>query len=181
MLPTKEQLAEFAPVEKTCGNCLNSKLSRSSVICMDCNACYSNWSPKVQVEVDPSGLANSSPGAKMDSGKIRVGLLKRFGLALLAVADLATGGAEKYSAHGWASVDNGIERYDDAMFGHYLKEMFQDIDPDMKVKEQVSVAWNALARLQLLIEADPEWQQRLLVRKATNRQGGELTGPPKLL
>lgn len=155
-------------IEKSCGTCVTRTLPRTCARCLSCTDDYSNW---LHPELDPMGLSNNDPGAKLDAGKIRVSLLKRFGLALLAVADLATGGAEKYSAHGWAEVDNGIERYDDAMFGHYLKEMFQDTDPDMKVREQVSVAWNALARLQLLIEADPEWQQRLLARKATSRQG----------
>jgi hypothetical protein len=154
-----------AQLAEPCRTCTYKHVSGDDEPCSNCEA----GDQRVTTESDPSGLVSGEPGAKMDSGKIRVSLLKRFGLALLAVADLATGGAEKYSAHGWASVDNGIERYDDALFGHYLKEMFQDIDPDMKVREQVSVAWNALARLQLLIEADPEWQQRLLARKATNR------------
>ena len=120
-------------------------------------------------EMDPTGLKPSDAGAKLDAGKIRVSLLKRFGLALMAVADLATGGAEKYSAHGWADVENGVERYDDALGGHWLKEMFEQEDPDMKVPHQVSTAWNALAKLQLLIEQDPEWMARLLARKATQR------------
>ena len=119
------------------------------------------------IEIDPNNLKAGDPGAKMDAGKIRVGLLRRFGLALLAVADLSTGGAEKYSAHGWAAVENGAERYEDAMFGHMLKEMFEKKDPDMRVAHEVSTAWNALARLQLLIENDAIWKARLLARKAT--------------
>ena len=121
------------------------------------------------VESDPSGLNHKDPGAKMDAGKIRTSLLKRFGLALLAVADHSTGGAAKYSDHGWAEVENGAERYEDAFLGHYLKEAFQDIDPDMNAKEVLATTWNALARLQLLIEQDAEWKARLLQRKATQR------------
>ncbi len=120
-------------------------------------------------EVDPKGLKQGEPGAKFDQGKIRVSLLKRFGLALLAVADLATVGAEKYSAHGWAEVEHGIERYDDALFGHYLKEMFENKDPDTNIRHEVQTAWNALARLQLLVEEDKAWKTRLLQRKATVR------------
>ena len=118
-------------------------------------------------EVDPSGLKQGDKGAKFDSGKIRVSLLKRFGLALLAVGDLATSGASKYTAHGWAEVENGIDRYDDALLGHYLKEMFEDRDPDMRVKHEVQTAWNALAKLQLMVEAEPEWKERLMKRIAT--------------
>lgn len=120
-------------------------------------------------ESDPNGLKQGDTGAKFDKGKIRVSLLKRFGLALLAVADLATGGAEKYTDHGWADVDKGVERYDDALFGHYLREMFEGCDPDMKVKHEVQTAWNALAKLQLMIEEDREWRKRLMERSATDR------------
>ena len=120
-------------------------------------------------ETDPDGLQQGDTGAKFDQGKIRVGLLKRFGLALLAVGDLATGGADKYADHGWVDVKDGIQRYDDALFAHYLREMFEDVDPDMKVKHEVQTAWNALAKLQLMIEDDSEWKDRLMKRIATNR------------
>ena len=120
-------------------------------------------------EVDPNGLKQGDSGCKFDQGKIKVALLKRFGLALLAVADLATGGAKKYTPHGWAEVESGIERYDDAAFGHLLREMFEDIDPDMKVKHEVQTVWNGLAKLQLMIEADEEWKARLMKRIATDR------------
>jgi hypothetical protein len=47
--------------------------------------------------------------------------------------------------------------------------MFEPIDPDMKVKHEVQTAWNALAKLQLMIEKDVEWSERLLNRIATKR------------
>lgn len=119
------------------------------------------------VEMDPSGLTSSDPGAKMDAGKIQCRLLKRFGLALMAIADLSTGGTRKYSVHGWAEVENGEDRYEDAMIGHWLKEMFEDKDPDMGVPPEVSTAWNALARLQFYIENHPEYKVQLLARKAS--------------
>lgn len=118
-------------------------------------------------EVDPDGLQQGDKGAKFDQGKIRVALLKRFGLALLAVADLTTGGAKRYTKHGWADVCDGIERYDDAMLRHVFKEMFEELDPDMNQPHAVSEAWNALARLQLLIEQNEEWKTKLIAGKAT--------------
>lgn len=98
-------------------------------------------------ESDPNGLKQGDTGAKFDSGKIRVGLLKRFGLALLAVGDLATGGAICYTEHGWADVKDGISRYDDALLRHILKEMFEETDPDMNQHHAVSQALNDLFSL----------------------------------
>lgn len=118
-------------------------------------------------EHDPKGLCAGDMGCKFDAGKIRTSLLKRFGLALMAVADLSTGGAIKYNKHGWAKVNNGIERYDDAQLGHYLKEMFEEIDPDMRIPHEVQTVWNGLAKLQLMIETNPEWKARMLAREAT--------------
>lgn len=118
-------------------------------------------------ETDPNGLHPGEAGAKLDSGKIQAGLLSRFGLALMAVADLSTTGCKKYSAHGWAKVPDGFNRYTDAMYGHLFKEMFEHIDPDTLVRHEVAVAWNALARLQLLIEGDVYLKNQLLARKST--------------
>ncbi len=116
------------------------------------------------IERDPEGLSQHVPGSKLDSGKIRVHLLKGFGLALLAVAELATKGADKYSDHGWAKVKDGISRYDDAALGHIFREIFEDADPETQVHHAVATAWNVIARLQLMIEADPEWKARLMQR-----------------
>jgi len=124
----------------------------------------------VSPEFDPTGLKSSDPGAKLDAGKIRVALLKRFGLALMALADLATSGAKKYSDHGWAEVENGMERYDDAMAGHWLKQMFEPDDPEMNMPHEVAVVFNAMARLQKMIENDPVWKAQMLARKATPRK-----------
>lgn len=124
-------------------------------------------SGKGVTELDPSGKGAHEAGAKLDHGKINTSLLKRFGMALMAVSDLATLGAIRYSRDGWAEVEGGVSRYEDAMIGHYLREAFETHDPDMNMRHEVSVAWNALARLQLLIEQDKEWCDRLLKRRGT--------------
>lgn len=122
-------------------------------------------------EQDPNGLKVGVPGAKFDDGKISVRVLKRMGLALMAVADLGTAGAKKYSFDGWVEVDNAVERYEDAMIGHMLKEAFETEDPDMRFPHEVQVAWNALTRLQKMIDKDPKWKARLLARRATDYKG----------
>lgn len=102
-------------------------------------------------EADPNGLKSNDPGAKLDQGKPMASLLKQFGLALLEVSKVSTFGANKYSIGGWQSVDNGVQRYDDAMMRHWLKEHLEEIDNDSGLMHQAQVAWNALARLELIL------------------------------
>lgn len=52
-------------------------------------------------ESDPSGKNQHEPGAKLDAGKIKAGVLGQFARALLAVAEVGTHGQEKYTRGGW--------------------------------------------------------------------------------
>lgn len=105
-------------------------------------------------EHDPHGLKPSDPGAKLDAGKPDAGLLIDFGRALLAVAEVSTHGAAKYSRGGWQHVEDGISRYTAAMMRHVLKESAEDRDADSGLKHAQQVAWNALARLELMLRRD---------------------------
>lgn len=67
-------------------------------------------------EFDPNGKSLHEPGAKADAGKVQAGVLGDFALALLAVAEVGTHGAVKYTRGGWEHVQNGAERYTDAMW-----------------------------------------------------------------
>jgi hypothetical protein len=69
---------------------------------------------------DPNGKGQHEPGAKMDSGKVKAGMLGDFSLALMEVAKVCTYGAKKYTRHGWEEVPNGVERYHDAKWRHKL-------------------------------------------------------------
>lgn len=104
-------------------------------------------------ERDPKGLARGAPGAKMDDGKPPVvrGLLKYFPLAVIAIAEVSEKGAKKYSWNGWEHVDNGVERYTDAMGRHLLYECFGATDTDTGCLHAAQVAWNAMARLELIL------------------------------
>lgn len=104
------------------------------------------------VEVDPRGLKQGDPGAKFDNGKVEVGLIfNDMPRALLAVAEVGTHGRYKYSKGGWRYVDNGFERYTNAMDRHRLKEGIELLDPDSNILHAAHLAWNALARLELLL------------------------------
>lgn len=103
------------------------------------------------LEQDPTGRSQHSPGAKLDQGKNKAALLADFPRALLAVSEVGTFGAEKYTRGGWIEVENGVERYSDAMWRHLLKEPLQPIDADSGLKHAAHFAWNALARLELML------------------------------
>lgn len=100
-----------------------------------------------------------TPGAKLDHDKPRLGLvLGNFSRALMQVGKVGTMGAKKYTPNGWVKVENGVERYTDAMVRHYLtEETGEKFDPELTemagedIYHAACVAWNALARLELMI------------------------------
>ena len=97
--------------------------------------------------------APHSPGHKADANKVRPRLvMEGFPLALTAVAEVATFGANKYCEGGWAHVPNGIHRYSDALYRHLLKAATGELrDPESGLLHHAHAAWNALAILQLLL------------------------------
>lgn len=107
-------------------------------------------------ESDPTGKDAHEPGAKLDAGKNRLGLvLGGFAMALEQVGFVGTYGAEKYTEHGWLSVQDGVERYTDAMLRHYLEECKGNkFDDDTMLLHAAHLAWNALARLELMLRAN---------------------------
>ncbi len=104
-------------------------------------------------ELDPTGKDPHAPGAKLDAGKTRLGLvLGDFALALEQVGRVGTYGAAKYTDHGWITVPDGVERYTDAMYRHMLREATGEaVDHDTGLLHAAHTAWNALARLDLMI------------------------------
>lgn len=91
-------------------------------------------------------------GRKFDHQKPRVGIVLRdFSNALMAVSDLGTFGIQKYGPGNWLYVEDGVARYTDAMGRHFLLETIEKIDPETQMLHAVSTAWNALARLELII------------------------------
>ena len=102
--------------------------------------------------MDPTGKAAGQPGAKLDAGKPMADLVGDFASALLAVAEVATFGAKKYSLKGWLEVPNGVQRYADAKMRHYLKRhRGEETDPDSGLSHRAHEVWNALAELELYL------------------------------
>lgn len=104
-------------------------------------------------ESDPNGKSAHEAGSKLDAGKVRPALvLGGFARALLEVSKVGTYGAVKYTENGWMEVPNGEARYDDAKLRHWLKEKAGEAsDPDTELVHAAHEAWNALARLDLMI------------------------------
>lgn len=107
----------------------------------------------VGAESDPMGKTAHQPGAKLDAGKPRPALvLGGFARALLEVTKVGTYGAMKYTDNGWMEVPNGVDRYDDAALRHWLYERTQsEADADTDLLHAAHQAWNALARLDLIL------------------------------
>lgn len=111
----------------------------------------------INMEKDPNGIEAGKPGAKFDAGKVAVtrGALHYFPRAIRGVASLSGVGAKKYSWKGWQEVSDGVHRYGDALGRHELsiEDDFTKRDPDTGELEVVAVAWNALARAELVLRA----------------------------
>ncbi len=91
-------------------------------------------------------------GNKYDSGKPRMELLLDFNRSLTQIAKLCTVGAKKYCDHGWIDVPDGENRYTAALLRHLFTE--EEMDDETGVSHAVSVAWNALTRLELKLRRE---------------------------
>jgi hypothetical protein len=115
-------------------------------------------------EEDPNGIGQHDDGAKLDKGKPDASLLGYFGQALLAVSEVGTHGAKKYTRGGWQHVPDGINRYTAAMLRHFFQENQGKWDSDLPVLHAAQVAWNALARLELILreeETKERWSKEI--------------------
>jgi len=101
---------------------------------------------------DPAKIGTGA--IKYDAGKAPIfrGVVSYFPRAVAAVAAVSGFGANKYAWHGWEGVDDGINRYSDAMVRHLLREGEGEVlDPDSGLLHAAHTAWGALARLELIL------------------------------
>jgi hypothetical protein len=94
-------------------------------------------------------------GVKYDTAKPRVGaMMADFAGALTAVAAVWTFGSAKYADGGWRTVEGKLERYTDAMQRHLLAELAGEfVDGNSDLPHAAHTAWNALCRLQIILDA----------------------------
>jgi Domain of unknown function (DUF5664) len=151
----------FMPVmPKPCETCRHFRESMESIshCAKNCDSNHGGWEPipketPSKKESDPTGKSQHDPGAKLDDGKPPIARIKKFYLALCEVARLDAYGAKHYSERGWKKVPDAINRYDNAEGRHWFKEDLEDMDSDSGFPHDVAVAWNAIVKLQLRLEA----------------------------
>lgn len=102
--------------------------------------------------------AKEGLGKKHDTGKSPIfqGVFQYFPRAVSAVGLVSKYGADKYQLEyddiNWFRVEDGFNRYSDALSRHLLGEFIDGpIDPESKQYHAAMVAWNALARLELIL------------------------------
>ncbi len=108
----------------------------------------------VEGETDPNGKSPHEAGSKVDAGKLRPWLvLGDFSRALELVTEVGTLGANKYTDHGWLSVENGEERYMEAFYRHMIKlgqgQVYDNGPNGIGTKHLAQMIWNLLAVLEL--------------------------------
>jgi hypothetical protein len=93
-------------------------------------------------------------GKKDDTAKpdLYVNVLQMFPNALRQVALASKHGADKYGQDNWLNVDNSYQRYSAAMLRHTATKPCH-IDEDSGLLHEAHTAWNALARLEILMKA----------------------------
>lgn len=109
---------------------------------------------------------SKNSGKKLDGDKAPIvqGCFNYFAKALKAVAMVSKYGAEKYDVdyedQNWRRVENGLNRYLDADGRHLLDEAIDGLyDPESNLLHAAHHAWNALARLERLLENNPIKQE----------------------
>lgn len=110
---------------------------------------------KVKEFTNDSEANVASGSIKLDGGKAPVfrGAIDYFPRAIGAVAGVSAFGANKYAWKGWEGVPDGFNRYSDALVRHLLYEGEGEVlDPDSGLLHAAHGAWNALARLELLLK-----------------------------
>ena len=94
-------------------------------------------------------------GKKFDQGKPKVGMvLSYFAFALMEVSKVGTYGNQKYGNgyhdYNWDKVENGQERYKDALMRHLLAAFSgEDRDEESGMLHLAHAAWNVLALIVL--------------------------------
>jgi hypothetical protein len=114
-------------------------------------------------ELDPHGRDPHAPGAKLDAGKVQPWLcLSGFSNALMAVADVTTKGALKYTPNGWTKVPEGEARYMEAFARHMLLlGSGEKIDKDTSCLHKAQMVWNLLASLELEMRTAKDWDRKV--------------------
>lgn len=91
-------------------------------------------------------------GIKFDDNKPRLAdFLLDFKDIFLELAKVYEFGTNKYGRQNWKAVENGEERFTNAMIRHLFKD---GVDDETGINHQTHVAYNALMRLHFILEVN---------------------------
>ena len=92
-------------------------------------------------------------GTKYDEGKPRLAeMVIDFKEPLLELCKVWEFGANKYSKSNWKQVENGKDRYTNAMLRHLFAEEDNPVDDESLLLHASHIAFNALARLYFILQ-----------------------------
>lgn len=92
-------------------------------------------------------------GIKYDNGKLRLAeMIVDFRVPLEELCKVWEFGADKYEKSNWKKLDNGIDRYSNALMRHLIAEDICIYDNESNLLHAAHIAFNALARLHFIIE-----------------------------
>lgn len=101
-------------------------------------------------------------GIKYDSGKAKIDeMFVSFKNSLLEVCKVYEFGFNKYGKDNFKNVENGYTRYTNAMIRHLLKEDSEVYDEETELLHASHCAWNALARLEMLLKQRENEEQKI--------------------
>ena len=124
---------------------------------------YFSERSNAHTELDPHGMDQHQPGAKLDAAKPLPWLcISGFATALSAVAEVTTRGARKYTPNGWMHVEDGERRYMEAFARHMLAlAAGEHVDLDTGCLHKAQMIWNLLASLELELRKSEPLQEGL--------------------
>ena len=165
----KTGLCIFKCTKKGCEHThMYGKVTKGDILTYDCVKCGETLQINAEIKYAPEGILRSNEevetikkdrekqvqeGTKYDTGKPRIGeMIKDFGIPLLEVCKVWEFGTVKYSKSNWKKVDEGEDRYTNAMIRHFLAEDEEGIDAETEIAHYAHLAWNALSRIKFIME-----------------------------
>jgi hypothetical protein len=130
----------------------------------DTDVCGGFRGPEPFEQIERKSEVERKPGVKLDEDKVQLfkGFRWQFHRGMTAVAEhtVRTVLDPGHIWKGWVAVENGFERYTEALERHLHWEAFYYGLPSQRkemLAHTVAVAWNAMARLEhLLIDIEDE-------------------------
>lgn len=99
-------------------------------------------------------------GIKYDKDKPRMAeMIIDFAPELQELCKVWMFGADKYSKSNWKFVENGKERYSNALLRHLMAEDVSLYDDESKLLHSAHIAFKALARMHFIMQKNEETEK----------------------